>query len=323
MKKQNFYYPSADGATKIHSIIWEPKGKPKAVLQIVHGMVEYIDRYDDFATFLTGKGFVVAGEDHLGHGESVINDSYHGYFGDKGNEYVIADIHTLRQKLNEDYPGVPYFILGHSMGSFLTRQYLTEDLGSYSLGISGAIIMGTGWQPEAVLAMGKAVAGSVAAIKGQRSPSKLVDGMAFGSYLKRIENPRTAKDWLTKDEAIVDKYVNDPWCTYDFSANGYIMMFTAMQKAQDINRIQTINPQMPILFCAGAEDPVGNYGEAVRKAFQVYKDNTGCQVDIKIYEGDRHEILNETDRAQVYEDMLTWMLESQNQGDKNGLQGRI
>ena len=312
MIKENHYYDSADGATKIHSIIWKPEGEVKAVLQIVHGMIEYIDRYDDFASFLTEHGYLVAGEDHLGHGESVQDDSYHGYFGEKGNEYVIADIHSLRLKLNADYPNVPYFILGHSMGSFLVRQYLTEDEGGYSNGVAGAIIMGTGWQPAIALTAGKALASISGALRGKRKPTKLVEAIAFGSYLKKIENPRTISDWISRDEEIVDKYVKDPWCTFKFSTNGYVTMFSAIQKSQDTDRMSKLNPEMPILFCSGAEDPVGNYGEAVRKAFTVYSENTKCQIDIKLYEDDRHEILNELDRDVVYDDLLTWMEETQN-----------
>ncbi len=312
MIKENYYFDSADGATKIHSIIWKPEGEIKGVLQIVHGMIEYIDRYHDFASYLTEHGYLVAGEDHLGHGESVVNDSYHGYFGEKGNEFVIADIHSLRLKLNADYPNVPYYILGHSMGSFLVRQYLTEDEGGYSNGVAGAIVMGTGWQPAIALTAGKTLATISGVLHGKRQPAKLVEIIAFGTYLKKIENPNTISDWITRDEDIVDKYVNDPWCTFKFSANGYITMFTAIQKAQDKERMAKINSAMPILFCSGAEDPVGNYGEGVRKAFQVYTENTECQVDIKLYEDDRHEILNELDRAIVYEDLLTWMEETQN-----------
>lgn len=306
MKKREFTYPSVDGMTKIHAIIWEPDGEPKAVLQIIHGMIEYIDRYDDFAKFLTEHGYVVAGEDHLGHGASVVNDSYHGYFGKNGNQMVIDDIHHLRTKLNEDYAGIPFIMMGHSMGSFLIRQYLTEKNSEYAQGLAGAVIMGTAWQPAAVLKAGKAVAKMQMMAKGERATSGMLEAMAFGSYLKRIENPATISDWLTKDAEIVSAYRNDPWCTFHFTTNAFYYMFSGMQKAHDIKRIQTLPAELPILFVAGAEDPVGNYGEGVRKAFMIYKENTDCQIDIKIYEGDRHEILNETDRKEVYADMLEW-----------------
>ena len=306
MNKKNIYYPSTDGKTKIHAIVWEPDGEPKAILQIIHGMVEFIDRYDGFAKYLNEHGFLVAGEDHLGHGESVQSDEYHGYFGEDGNAHVIADIHNLRKQLQEEYPETPYLMLGHSMGSFLIRQYITENDADYAKGLKGVIVMGTAWQPAPVLAMGKLMAKLMGTKKVGKS-AELIDKMSFGSYLKRIENPKTISDWLTKDEAIVDWYRNQPWCTFHFSPNAYYNMFLGMQKAHDINRMKKLPAGLPILFCAGAEDPVGNWGEGVRKAFMVYTENTPCEVSIKLYDGDRHEILNELDKEQVYEDMREFL----------------
>ncbi|MBO5513075.1 MAG: alpha/beta fold hydrolase [Mogibacterium sp.] len=306
MNKKDIYYPSTDGKTQIHAIVWEPDGKPKAILQIIHGMVEFIDRYDGFAKYLNEHGFLVAGEDHLGHGESVQSDEYHGYFGDEGNAHVIADIHHLRELLQKEYPDTPYLMLGHSMGSFLIRQYITENGCAYAQGLKGVIVMGTGWQPAPVLAMGKLMAKLMGTKKVGKS-AELIDKMSFGSYLKRIENPKTISDWLTKDEEIVKWYRNEPWCTFHFSPNAYYNMFHGMQKAHDIDRMKNLPEDLPILFCAGAEDPVGNWGEGVRKAFMVYTENTPCEVSIKLYDGDRHEILNELDKEQVYEDMREFL----------------
>ncbi|MBQ6314152.1 MAG: alpha/beta fold hydrolase [Mogibacterium sp.] len=306
MTKQNFYYPSQDGKTKIHAIRWDPEGKPKAILQIIHGMIEFIDRYDDFAKYLTEHGYLVCGEDHLGHGESVQSDEYHGYFGKKGNEWVIGDIHQLRLKMQQEFPDTPYLMLGHSMGSFLIRQYITEQDGEYAKGLKGVIVMGTGWQPNAVLRTGRAVA----KLLGTGKPGKtagFIDVLSFGSNLKKIDNPRTQSDWLTKDEAIVDWYRAQPWCTFRFSPNGYFHMFSGMLKAHDPKRMAKLPEGLPILFTSGAEDPVGAWGEGVRKAFMVYSENSPCEVSIKLYDGDRHEILNETDRDVVYKDMLDFL----------------
>ena len=306
MVKKDFYYPSVDGKTQIHAIRWEPEGEPKAILQIIHGMVEFIDRYDDFARYLTEHGYLVTGEDHLGHGASVKADEYHGYFGKDGNEWVIADIHQLRIMMHEEFPDLPYLMLGHSMGSFLVRQYITEKEGRYAEGLSGVIVMGTGWQPGAVLAAGKAVARMLGINKvGKRA--KAIDVLSFGSYLKKIKDPRTTSDWLTRDEKIVDWYRAQPWCTFYFTPNGYYHMFRGMQKAHDIKRMHNLPGGLPILFASGAEDPVGNWGEGVRKAFMVYTDNTDCEVSIRLYDDDRHEILNELDRDKVYADMLEFL----------------
>ena len=302
MVKLEFYYPSSDGKTQIHAIRWEPEGKPKAIVQIIHGMVEFIDRYDEFARFLVEHDYLVCGEDHLGHGASVISDEYHGFFGKHGNEWVISDIHELRNIMQKEYPDLPYLMLGHSMGSFLVRQYITEKDAEYAKGLSGVVVMGTGWQPNAVLNAGKLVAMMLGTNKVGKK-AKLIDSMSFGSYLKRIKNPRTVSDWLTKDNDIVDKYRQSPWCTFSFTPNAYFHMFNGMLKAHDTKRMQKLPKDMPLLLTSGAEDPVGNWGEGVRKAYMAYLENSPCKVDIRLYEDDRHEILNETDREDVFKDL--------------------
>lgn len=306
MSKKDFYYPSQDGRTEIHAIRWEPEREPKAVLQIIHGMTEFLDRYDAFARFLTENGFLVVGEDHLGHGESVISDNYHGYFGDKGNEWVIEDIHNLRKMIQKEYPETPYLMLGHSMGSFLLRQYITENDAEYAKGLSGVVIMGTGWQPQFVLKAAMTIA-KILGINKVGKKAAILDKMAFAGYLKRISNPKTEKDWLTRDDAIVEWYVNEPWCMFKFSPNAYYHMFTGMIKAHDIERMKKLPQGMPMLFCSGAECPVGGWGESVRKTYMVYTENTDCDTDIKLYLDDRHEILNELDKEQVYEDLLEFL----------------
>ena len=302
MEKKHFYYPSADGKTRIHAIRWEPEGKPAGIVQIIHGMIEFIDRYDEFAAYLAGHGFLVTGEDHLGHGESVLADQYHGYFGEKGNEWVIADIHRLRSMTQEEFPDMPYMMLGHSMGSFLVRQYITEKDAEYAAGLSGVVVMGTGWQPPAALAAGRTLAKALGTNKvGIAAP--MLDRMAFGNYLKRIPAHRTTADWLTKETEVVDRYISNPWNTFHFTPNAYYHMFCGMQKAHDTARMAKLPEGLPLLFASGAEDPVGNWGAGVRKAFQVYTEHTKCKVDIRLYENCRHEILNETERQEVFRDL--------------------
>ncbi|MBQ6622658.1 MAG: alpha/beta fold hydrolase [Mogibacterium sp.] len=307
MEKILMNYPSSDGRTEIHAARWMPDGEPKAILQIIHGMVEFIERYEDFAKYLNRYGYIVCGEDHLGHGQSVAGESEYGYFGKGGNDLVMKDIHQLRLNMQALYPDLPYLMLGHSMGSFLIRQYLTEGDPVHAEGLRGAIVMGTGWQPVAVLKFGKLVTGVKGMFAGGHSRSRFVDVVSFGSNLKRIEHPRTKSDWLTKDTAIVDWYEAEPKCQFTFTVNGYYNMFKGIEKAQDKSRMAKLPEGLPLLFVSGAEDPVGNYGEAVRKAFVVYQDNSPCDVDIRIYEDDRHEILNETDRAMVYEELKDWL----------------
>lgn len=302
--KREFTWLSRDGITRIHGIEWTPDGEVKAVLQMCHGMVEYIDRYDEFARFLCGHGYCVIGHDHLGHGQSVQDEESYGFFHEtKGNEYVIGDIHKLREMGQKKYPGVPYFMLGHSMGSFFIREYMEL----YGKGLDGVIVMGTGMQPMPVLVAGKMLCRVIAAFKGWRYRSKLVDNMAFGSYNKRFEPARTDKDWLTKDEKHVDAYLGNPWCTFRFTVNAYYHMFRAIQFLQKKENIRRIPSDLPLFFVAGADDPVGNFGKNVKKAGENCRKCGVKDVTIKLYPNDRHEILNETDRQTVYEDLLRWM----------------
>lgn len=302
--KREFTWKSRDGITMIHGIEWKPEGEVKAVLQMIHGMVEYIDRYDKFAEFLCAHGYYVVGHDHLGHGKSVQNEEAYGFFHEtKGNEYIIGDIHKLREMTQEKYPDVPYFMLGHSMGSFFIREYMEL----YGEGLAGVIVMGTGAQPAAVLEAGCLLCRIIALFKGWKYRSRLVDNMAFGSYNKRFEPARTEKDWLTKDEQIVDVYLAHPWCTFRFTVNAYYHLFRAMQFLQKRKNIRRIPADLPLFFVAGAEDPVGNFGKSVVKAGKMCRKCGVKDVEIKLYEGDRHEILNETDRDKVFTDLMKWM----------------
>ncbi|MGN1413326.1 MAG: alpha/beta fold hydrolase [Anaerovoracaceae bacterium] len=302
--KQDFYFPSADGLTTIHASEWIPEGTVRAVLQISHGMVEYIGRYDRFARYLNEHGFYVVGNDHLGHGASVVSNEKLGYFKDPdGNECVIADLDQLRQITEKKYPDVPYFMLGHSMGSFLIRQYMML----HGEGLAGVIVMGTGCQPGVVLAAGKGLCRILAAMKGWEYRSSLVDSMAFSSNNKKFEPGRTPQDWLTKDEAIVDAYRADPWCTYKFTLNGFYQMFRGIQFDQNPDNIAKIPKSLPILVVSGADDPVGGFGKGVQAVYDGFQAAGVKNVEMVLYDGDRHEILNETDYAMVYGDLLTWL----------------
>ena len=301
MQKNELSFLSSNNKTNIHVIEWVPDGLVKGVVQLCHGMVEYIDRYDDFARFLAGNGYYVVGNDHLGHGASVDDDSEHGFFGHPhGNDFLIWDIHLLRKVTQKKYPNVPYFMLGHSMGSFLLRQYITE----FGEGIDGAVIMGTGYQPAGVLTSGRAMCKAIAKIRGWNYRSNKVNEMALGAYNKEFEPARTRADWLTRDETIVDKYIADPWCSYTFTVNGYYQMFKGIQAAQRKGYIDSIPKEMPLFLVSGQNDPVGEFGKGVRKVYEAYKDAGIFDVKMKLYEADRHEILNELDKESVYEDIL-------------------
>ena len=302
--KNNFYYPSSDKLTQIHAIEWIPEGEIKAVLQISHGMVEYIDRYDRFARYLNENGIYVVGNDHLGHGESVVSDDKHGYFAkENGNWCVIEDINELRRITGEKYPDKPYFMLGHSMGSFLIRQYMMI----YGQGLSGVIVMGTGSQPAATLKGAKAICKTLSAFKGWEHRSSFLNNMAFAAYNKKFEPARTRSDWLTKDEAIIDSYNGDPWCSFIFTLNGFFNMFNGIEYIQNPSNIKNTPKDYPILLVSGADDPVGDFGKGVKTAYDAYIQNGITNVEMKLYENDRHELINETDYEKVYSDLKEWI----------------
>ena len=281
---KDFYYPSC-GAGCIRARCWEPDSEPIGVIQLVHGIAEHIERYDDFARYLNCFGYLVVAQDHMGHGKSIDDTAVRGYFA--GGWFAAADdtYQLLRTTLLK-YPNVPYILFGHSMGSFLTRTILAKYPDS---GISGAVICGTGWMPEAVLAMGKLTASAVCAVRGEQQPSDLLQKLMFGSYNNRIEHQRTAFDWLTTVDDVVDTYVSDPLC-------GFV--------ASVLKQMKQITP---VLFIAGAEDPVGNYGEGVLCAAKKFREAGMQNVSEKLYDRSRHEILNEFNKEEVYKDVVQWI----------------
>ena len=304
IKKQNFYFKSSNKETRVHGICWIPEDvKVRAVLQIVHGMVEYVDRYDDFARFLGAQGIVVVGDDHLGHGDSVASQEDWGYLGDNGFECIVNDVRKIQKQFKKRFPGVPYYILGHSMGSFLTRYFLIK----YGREVDGAIIMGTGYYSVPIAVFGKVLTQAVAAVKGWRYRSALVNKLAFGSYNKGFAPARTDFDWLSRDEATVDAYVGEPRCQFIFTLNAYHEMFKGLEFIAKKSNLKKMPKQLPVLFVSGGEDPVGNSGQGVQKVYDMFVLAGMDNMDITFYEGARHEILNETKRQEVYDDLYDWL----------------
>ena len=305
MRKEDIYFESRDGATKLHAIIWsDEKKSPVGILQIIHGMAEYSDRYDDFAKYMVGKGYVVVGNDHLGHGDSVGENGTYGYFCKKDPATVLVrDAHRLKKIMEGKYPGVPYYILGHSMGSFVARNYLCR----YGSGIQGMIVMGTGNQSKALLRVSKMIAGITGFFCGDKKVAKMINKLAFGTYNRAIENPKTNVDWLSKDEDIVEKYIMDERCGFTFTVNGFKGLFELIYRLQKPKNFVNIPRKIPVFFVSGEEDPVGDYGEGVIHAKNALVKAGLENVSMKLYPGDRHEILNETDREVVYNDIYEWL----------------
>lgn len=293
---------SSCGEGRITVTRWIPDVPVMAVVQIVHGIAEYALRYDDFARYLNDWGILVVAEDHMGHGDSMQSGTQ-GYFAGGWNA-AVGDTYQLLLDTRAEYPDVPYILFGHSMGSFMARTILLQHPDS---GIIGAIICGTGWMPDAVVSAGEAVGRLIAKLTDERQPSPLLQGIAFGAYNNKIQHRRTDFDWLTRDERIVDAYISDPKCGFIASCGLMRDMMAGIRMIQNRKALSGMNAALPVLFIAGQEDPVGDYGKGVRKAAEEFRKAGVQDVTLKLFPLCRHEILNEINREEIYGDILNWI----------------
>lgn len=303
---QDFYFQSSTGRTSIHALKRVPDSKPRAVVQIAHGIAEHIDRYRPFMEFLADNGFVVAGNDHLGHGKSIRVPEEQGFFAEKDGWWrVVDDMDKLHDIMSNEYPELPYVLFGHSMGSFLTRTYLIKHPDKYD----GVILSGTGHQSPALVLGGNAAASVMAKLNGAMGDGAKLDSLAFGTYLNKIENPRTKFDWLSRDTEQVDKYIADPLCGFVGKIGLYHDMMQGIKFITDKKNIAQMNKEKPVYFMSGDGDPVGDYGKGVERAYKAFCDAGLHDVFMRLYPGGRHEMLNETNKEQVYQDILSWLNE--------------
>lgn len=301
MRKDIWY--DSKGAGKIHACRWEPEGQPRAVVQILHGIAEFVERYDDFAEFLNSKGILVVAEDHMGHGQSINGDGIQGYFHG-GWFTALEDSMQLLEDTRKEYPELPYVLFGHSMGSFMARTILCKYP---DCGLTAAVICGTGWQPAFALpALIKVVEG-ICKVSGETKPNAKLQNMVFGSYNKKVEHPRTAFDWLSRDSKIVDEYIAHPLCGFIASAGLLRDMMKGIHYIEQPANLANMNSSLPVFFIAGGDDPVGPYGKGVHTCAEAFRKAGMEDVSVRIYPLCRHEILNEINRVQVYQDVLKWI----------------
>ena len=331
VKKKETFIPSSNGKDRLHVIVWEPQGEVRAILQISHGMIELIDRYDEFARYLAAKGFVVAGNDHLGHGLTAANMDELGYMNAyDASKAIVADLHRVTRSLKKAYKGVPFFLMGHSMGSFMARRYMS-DYGwdpkypsPYTEGssVDGFVCMGTG-SSMLVLVMVKSLHHEERLVleleksqHGERYRSTLMEVLAFGTYNRGIPKTtivdgevrkRTNKDWVSRDPKRVDAYVDDPLCQFSFTLKGYETLVNTLHYIQEDRNIAKIPKNVPVLFVSGDRDPVGHYGRDVLKLYELYHKRVSHNVACYLYEDCRHEILNELCRDKVFDDIDKWL----------------
>lgn len=299
---QTISYPSCDGVHTIHAVQWLPEGEPRGVIQIVHGVAEYVERYAPLAHYLAERGYVVCGEDHLGHGHTAAGQF--GYFAPRGGwDLVARDIRQLRVLQGERYPGLPYVMLGHSMGSFLTRTYLIRWPGT----LDGAVLSGTGQEPAPLVALGRLLAGGLCALRGPEYVSDLVYQLSLGAYNRAFRPNRTTADWLSRDEGAVDANLRDPLCAFRPTVSMFRDMMTGLRFIARQDNLARMDRATPVYFLSGDRDPVGSMGAGVKKVAGMFR-AAGCgDVTLKLYPGGRHEMFNEINRQEVMDDLLAWL----------------
>ncbi|MBQ5484223.1 MAG: alpha/beta fold hydrolase [Lachnospiraceae bacterium] len=319
MIKENYSFVSTDDVgTKVHGVCWcdgdgyrDYGGEPVAVLQLVHGMIEYIERYEEFAAYLVDRGFAVTGHDHIGHGHSVgkLCEAEWGIMHcDRCEEVMVEDMLTNYKLTRQRYPHVPHFILGHSMGSYLLRMFLAEKANEIR-DLKGAMILGTGTVPDPMLHLADLIIRTASLIRGRDYKSPLVTGILFSGDYRKFDmdgsNPKNS--WLSTNVESVKRYYKDPMNTYLFSLNGLHGNVRMIYHGNQIRNIRKIRRDLPVLFASGSDDPVGSLGKGVKKVYRKFQKAGLFNLTLKLYEGDRHEILQELDRDRVFEELYLWM----------------
>ena len=288
---------------------WTPAGSPRGVLQLHHGMVEYIDRYEPFARLAAGQGWLVVGMDFIGHGDSVSDATQLGHTGlalPPGRNVLLDDMDSLRRRTQQQWPGLPYVMFGHSMGSFALRGYLAER----GDGLAGAIICGTGAMPAAMIGLAKVVLGGLGLVQRRDHRSELFAALSVGAYNKPFEKAggaRTKFDWLSRDNEQVDKYVADPRCGGTFTLAADRVLMDAIARANAPSAYAGLPKDLPLLLISGSADPVGDMGRGATAVADAYRAAGVRDVSAKLYPQARHELLNELNRAEVMRDVLAWM----------------
>lgn len=303
MESSTLAVSAADGSS-LHTYRWLPAVPPRAVVQLAHGMAEHAARYERFAEALTGAGYAVYANDHRGHGRTA-STTDHGYFADvDGFATVVDDLRAVTDVAQAEHPGVPVVLFGHSMGSFLSRAYAAE----HGTRLAGLILSGTAGDPGRLVVVGRGLARLQARLRGRRHPSGLMDRLTFGQYNAGFKPNRTDFDWLSRDDAEVDKYIADPLCGNVFSAAFYADLLGGLQQVNRPSAYAAVPADLPILVFAGEQDPLGDGGgKGPREVADRYRAAGVDDVTTTIYPDARHEMLNETNRDAVVADVLAWL----------------
>lgn len=292
---------SSDGIHNLCGVVYLPEGAPKGIFHLVHGMTEHIGRYEKLLSFIASAGYVACGFDNLGHGKTAGKGEY-GFIAEKdGYKYLIDDVMRFGDAIKKDYPDLPYYLMGHSMGSFIVR--LTAQ--KYPKSIDKLIICGTGG-PNPVAGAGILLCNIIMLFKGKRAYSSFLENMAFGTYNKRFAGENDKYSWLTKDESVRRAYAADKYCTFRFTLSALKDLIKLNSLSNSAAWFKGMRKDLPILLISGEEDPVGDYGKGVKAVYDKLKAN-GCLVKIHLYKDCRHEIHNDTCREQSAQDILDFI----------------
>lgn len=295
-------FPSSDGVHKIYVELYVPKDRePKGIIQLVHGMVDHTGRYKELAEYMCGEGYIFAGHHHLGHGKSVDSEEEFGFFADKGGkELVVEDVHIMNRLLRERYPTLPIVILGHSMGSFITRLYLRK----YPNTVKAAIIHGTAG-PNRILPLGKAIGWTNKLFMGKRHRSRLLYLLTTGGYNKSFPKEEGECAWLSSDLDAVSG--DDPLTSFTFTSSAYCDLFSMLGECNSRRWFREYPKDLPTLIISGECDPVGDFGRGPRYVYKQLCLAANNRVTLKMYEGARHELFNEKCRREVFEYLAAWI----------------
>ena len=298
MTKNEFFISCRE--QELHCVEWRPDGAPVAVLQIVHGMAEHILRYGELAEYLNGAGIAVVGHDHPGHGKTAKNEGDLGYIPKKGGSQLLVDCTvSVTEHIKKEYPEVPLFILGHSMGSFVLRRYLT----AHASQISGAIVVGTGTPQAPVLSVGRLLASLLSVLFGAHHRSPLLKKISFAGYNSQFSKDEGENAWISSDREAVRLYDGDPLSGYTFTASGFYVLYDTLLYLAQKKGMENIPKDLPVFVAAGELDPVGSMGKGPRAFAEELKRLGVGQVELMLYKNQRHEIINERERAAVHADI--------------------
>lgn len=284
---------------------WLPaSGELRAVVQLCHGMCEYAERYEHLADYLCARGIALVGHDHPGHGHSAASPEELGFIDEKnGAALMVAVLRAVNLMIRERWPETPVFLLGHSMGSFVARDYITR----WGNELTGAVICGTAG-PNPAASAGILIAKMLIRLKGSHHRSKFLYAISTGAYGKAFpDDPAGKNAWISRDSALTARYADDPFCRYIFTAAGYRDLFTILNIVSDPAWAAAVPADLPLYIISGGQDPVGDFGKGVQIVADRLEKAGIRDMTLRIYPEDRHEIFNELDKETVFGELAAWL----------------